>query len=110
MSHIEIFVRHDAELDAFGYFHYINEKSPEAAARFLQAIERTIIQLGEQPFIGRLRRFKDRDLHDIRSWRIDDFENYLIFYRATNQRLEILRVKHGSMSFPGALRTTPSSD
>jgi toxin ParE1/3/4 len=107
VSRLEIFVRHDAELDAFGYFQRINQNNPEAATRFLAAIDRTVERLGEHPFIGRIRRFRAKDLQDIRSWRVDDFENYLIFYRVTKQRLEVLRIKHGAMNFPRALRPPP---
>jgi toxin ParE1/3/4 len=104
LKKIEIFVRHDAELDAFGYFRYIREHNPEAAHRFLDAIDRTVENLALQPLKGRLRKFRAKDLKNIRSWRVDDFENYLIFYRFAGMRLEILRVKHGAMSFPQGLR------
>ncbi|MBM3835420.1 MAG: type II toxin-antitoxin system RelE/ParE family toxin [Verrucomicrobia bacterium] len=33
---------------------------------------------------------------------MDRFENYLIFYRYVKDRLEILRIRHGSMKFPRA--------
>jgi toxin ParE1/3/4 len=102
---MEVFVRHDAELDAFGYFEYLHERNPEAAIRFLAAIDQTVERLAEHPMKGRLRRFRGRDLKDIRSWRVDDFENYLIFYRASEERIEILRIKHGAMGFPRALRS-----
>jgi plasmid stabilization system protein ParE len=101
---VEIFVRHDAELDAIGYFNYIFEHNPEAALRFLKAIDQTIEGLAEQPLKGRLRRFNRKDLQNIRSWRVDDFESYLIFYRLGKRRLEILRIKHGAMRFPQAFR------
>lgn len=104
MNQIEIFVRHAAELDAFGYFQYIREYDPEAAHRFLEAIDGTVEKLALQPLKGRLRKFRGRALKNIRSWRVDDFENYLIFYRFTGRRLEILRIKHGAMDFPQALR------
>ena len=104
MKRIETFVRHDAELDAFGYFQYIQAHNPDAAQRFLEAIDATIQGLGLQPFKGRLRKFRGADLRNIRSWRVDGFENYLIFYRLTTSRLEILRVKHGAMDFPRALK------
>jgi toxin ParE1/3/4 len=100
----DIFVRHAAELDALGYFQYIHENNPEAAIRFLAAIDRTVENLARQPLKGRLRKFRGRDLRHIRSWRVDEFENYLIFYRLTRTRLEILRIKHGAMKFPQALR------
>jgi toxin ParE1/3/4 len=104
LKRIEIFVRHDAELDAFGYFQYINGYNPEAALCFLQAIDRTVESLALQPLKGRLRKFRSKDLKNIRSWRVDDFENYLIFYRFAKMRLEILRIKHGAMDFPEALQ------
>jgi toxin ParE1/3/4 len=104
VNQIEIFVRHDAELDAFGYFLRIGEHHPAAAARFLEAIDLTIAGLALQPLKGRLRKFRGRDLKNVRSWRVDDFENYLIFYRFNGLRLEILRIKHGAMNFPQALR------
>jgi len=104
---VEIFVRHDAELDAFGYFQYIFKDNPDAALRFLEAVDRTVENLALQPLKGRLRHFRGRDLKNIRSWRVDDFEDYLIFYRFNEPRLEILRVKHGAMNFPDALRRSP---
>jgi toxin ParE1/3/4 len=103
LNRVEIFVRHTAELDAFGYFQYIRENNPEAARRFLQAIDGTIDGLALQPLKGRRRKFRGRGLKNIRSWRVDDFENYLIFYRFAGRRLEILRIKHGAMDFPPAL-------
>jgi plasmid stabilization system protein ParE len=104
LNKIEIFVRHVAELDAFGYFQYIRENNPEAALCFLEAIDGTIENLALQPLKGRLRKFRGKDLKNICSWRVDDFENYLIFYRFAGMRLEILRIKHGAMDFPQALR------
>jgi toxin ParE1/3/4 len=104
VSRVEIFVRHDAELDAFGYFQYIRQNNADAAFRFLAAIDRTIEGLALQPLKGRLRKFRGRELKNIRSWRVDDFESYLIFYRLNRSRLEILRIKHGAMDFPNALR------
>lgn len=104
MKPVEIVVRHDAELDAFGYFQYLQEHNPDAARRFMAAIDRTIDGLILQPLKGRLRKFRGRDLRHIRSWRIDDFESYLVFYRFNRTRLEVLRIKHGAMDFPRALR------
>ena len=105
MTRLQICVRHDAELDAHGYFEYIRERNPEAAFRFLDAIDETVEALASQPLVGRLRRFRGKDLKNIRSWRVNEFENYLIFYRVTVEEIEVLRIKHGSMNFPRALRT-----
>ena len=91
-------------MDALGYFAYLHERDPGVALCFLAAIDHTVKGLALQPLKGRLRRFRGQDLRHIRSWRVDDFENYLIFYRATTERLEVLRIKHGAMNFPAALR------
>ena len=104
MKPIEIFVRHDAELDAFGYFQYIQQYDSTAALRFLEAIDATVQGLALHPLKGRLRKFRGADLKGIRSWRVNYFESYLIFYRLTPERLEILRIKHGAMDFPRALQ------
>jgi toxin ParE1/3/4 len=104
VKRIEVFVRHDAESDAFGYFQYIHEHNPDAALRFLAAIDHTIEGLALLPLKGRLRKFRGRGLGQIRSWRVDGFESYLIFYRFNRARLEVLRIKHGAMDFPKALR------
>jgi len=76
-----IFVRHDAELDALGYFQFLHDYDPDFAFGFLKAIDSTIEGLVLQPLKGTLRRFRGRDLKNIRSWRVNHFENYLIFYR-----------------------------
>lgn len=104
MKQLQIFVRRDAELDAFGYFQDMHEHNPNAAIRFLEAIDETIEGLALQPFKGRIRKLPGRGLKNIRSWRVNGFENYLIFYRVTASRLQILRIKHGAMDFPSALR------
>ncbi|HEY1171565.1 MAG TPA: type II toxin-antitoxin system RelE/ParE family toxin [Verrucomicrobiae bacterium] len=100
---MEIFVRHDAELDAIACFEYIGERNPAAAVRFLAAVDQTVLGLAMHPLKGRLRKFRGEDLKGIRSWRVDGFENHLVFYRVTESRLEILHIKHGAMRFPKAL-------
>ena len=113
MNRAGIFVRHAAELDAFGYFRYINDHNPGAARRFLEAIDRTIESLSAQPLKGRLRKFRGKDLKNIRSWRVDDFENYLIFtaspesdwkFCLSNTEQWIFRRRYGKTKLPAAPR------
>ena len=104
MNAIELFVRHQAELDALEYYNYFSARNPEAALRFLQGVDQTVRGLQLQPFKGRRRNFAGVALKDVRSWRVDGFENYLIFYRLKANRLEIMRIRHGVMLFPRVLR------
>ncbi len=70
------------------------------AARFLAAIDGTVEKLAHQLLKGRLRKIRGNDLKSIHSWRVDGFENYLIFsvlpkcdwkYSALNTVLWIFR-------------------
>ncbi len=104
MNEREILVRHAAELDASAYFEFMHQRSPTSALRFLSSLDRTIENLARHPLIGRRRRFRDPSLRNIRSWRVDGFENYLIFYRVRENELEVLRIRHAAMKLPTALR------
>ena len=104
MSGVQILVRHDAELDAYAYFQRISERNPEVGLNFLRAIDETVEDLALQPLKGRPRRFRGKDLSNIRSGRVNGSETYLLFYRFSAGTLEILRLRHGAMKLPRALR------
>jgi plasmid stabilization system protein ParE len=70
----------------------------------LRRIDNTVDGLSVHPLKGRLRFFRGKDLQNIRSWQVDGFETYLIFYRFDDKLLDILRIRHGAMRFPRALR------
>lgn len=61
-----------------------------------EALWRTIEFLEQHPFIGRERR--DLKHKGIRSWRIKDFERWLIFYEVREDMLVLHRVVSGTMN------------
>jgi toxin ParE1/3/4 len=83
--------------DLKDYATHIEMNNPDAADRFTQAAARTFEILALAPLIGAPRYFRRRKLHGLRSWRISGFENYLVFYRAEKDRVDIVRVIHGAM-------------
>ena len=98
---MEVFVRHDAELDALGYFQYLHERNPDAALRFLAAIDPTVEGLAGQPMKGRLRRFRGSDLKSIREGVIPiemvDGERLVELFEARQlglRRKEVFEVDH----------------
>lgn len=93
---LEIHKKPEAKLDLLQHFIYIGEDNLDAAERFLDAVEDALGKLSDMPGMGRLREFTIPELRDVRSWPVRGFENYLIFYRATERRLEVLRVIHGA--------------
>ncbi len=48
------------------------------------------------PGIGERRESRNPRLHGLRIWRVEGFENHLIFYRPADDGIEIVRVLHGA--------------
>lgn len=75
---------------------YIALDNPDAADRFLDCAQSTLEELSRMPGMGRQRHFRHRSLENLRSFRIKDFENYLIFYRPIPAGIEVFHVLHGA--------------
>ena len=75
---------------------YIHGFNPDAARRLLDAAFETFDLLARAPEIGQPRSFSNPRLHDMRSFIIRQFRNYVVFYRVTSERMEIVRVLHGA--------------
>ena len=73
---------------------YIRRDNPAAARAFLEAAYDTIEFLALNPGVGRKR--ADLGFPEIRSWRVNGFRRYLIFYRELPERIQIWRVLHGA--------------
>ncbi len=68
------------------------------AARWDEGVRRTIKQLSAHPHLGRKR--TDLKPPTIRSWRVQGFPRWLIFYRVEEGNLLLLRVRYGAMDLP----------
>jgi toxin ParE1/3/4 len=73
---------------------FIHHDNPFAARLFLEAAYDTFEFLVRNPGIGRQR--ADLGFPEIRSWRVEGFGRYLIFYRELPDRIQIWRVMHGA--------------
>ena len=89
---------------------YIAEDNLDAAEGFLVAAEKTFQLLGRMPGIGKLCRFSNPQLSGIRQYPIKGFKNYLIFYRATDSEVEVLRVLHGARDLEAILDEDSTED
>lgn len=87
----------DVEEDLLVIADYIADDSPDAADRFIEAAYGTFTRLFRFPGMGRPRKFRASRLKGLRSFRVADFEEYLIFYSPTADRIEVYRVIHGAM-------------
>jgi len=75
---------------------YIAVDNPDAADRFLEAAQGAFRELARMPGMGRPRKFPQARLNQLRSFRIKDFENYLVFYRPIQDGIEVFHVLHGT--------------
>jgi toxin ParE1/3/4 len=80
---------------------FIHHDNPFAARLFLAAAYDTFEFLARNPGVGRER--ADLGFPEIRSWRVEGFGRYLIFYRELPDRIQIWRVLHGARDLPQTL-------
>ena len=78
---------------------YIATDNPDAAARFVPALEETYAQLEALPGMGSVRHFGRKDLQGVRIIPDTGFESYLIFYMPRKDGIAIERVIHASQDY-----------
>jgi toxin ParE1/3/4 len=74
---------------------HIAQDSLDAALRFLDAAEESFAFLSRHPEIGHPCQFETPEAAGIKVWRVDGFENHLIFYRPVRNGVDVVRVIHG---------------
>jgi toxin ParE1/3/4 len=79
-----------AKADAGEIWAYIAEDNPDAADRLLDRFDKLFRVLASQPQIGK----SVEEL--VPNLRFVPIGNYLIFYRPTEDRIEIVRILHGA--------------
>ena len=94
----------DAREDVRGIAQYIAGDSADAALRFGPAVERTLEGLAAFPGKGSPKEFDHPRLAGIRSYAVDGFRKYLIFYRRDpDGAVRVLTVVHGARNVAGLL-------
>ncbi|MBI2503037.1 MAG: type II toxin-antitoxin system RelE/ParE family toxin [Candidatus Latescibacteria bacterium] len=89
-------IRPQADRDIDALFVYLAQDNPDAADRFLSAVQEAFELLVEMPQIGSLQQFDHQALKDLRRWPVKGFEKHLIFYQLIVNRIEIVRVLHAA--------------
>ncbi|MEK7794776.1 MAG: type II toxin-antitoxin system RelE/ParE family toxin [Candidatus Hydrogenedentota bacterium] len=82
-----------------GITRYIGSLNAEAASRFYDAIDSALQTLADAPRIGSVRRFRNRRIGELRMWPIQEFPDRLIFYRVSEDVLEIVHVLHSAQDY-----------
>jgi toxin ParE1/3/4 len=93
---VKYVIRPNAKDDILRQFrYYLLEDAPEAATRFLDAVDESIEAICRMPEIGAPKQFKNPVLAGLRSWAVKGFEDILIFYVVQPDALRVVRVLHG---------------
>ena len=95
--------RPEVILDLAEIYAWIGQRNLDAAERFLKAVDDTFQQIRKQPEIGWERPWKHRRLEGLRSWRVEKFTDFLIFYREESSSIEVYGVLRGARHLPRAL-------
>ena len=85
-----------AEHDLDDLAYYLSRKSLRIALRFLDAAEVTFATLARKPSLGGSWESDNPMYHNMRVWPIKGFENHLIFFRAIEGGIEVIRVLHAA--------------
>jgi len=80
-----------AEADLGGILDHISQDKLGAAQRFVAKLRETCKTLGENPHLGAVWPQIGDGM-----WRAFAFQKYVIFYRTSDDLVEILRVVHGA--------------
>lgn len=90
-------IRSAAKDDILRQFRYylVDQNSPEAASRFLKAVERTIDGIVQQPRAGAPKHLPNKSLAGLRSRSVPGFEDIRIYYLAHQSLIRVVRVLHG---------------
>ena len=83
--------------------HYLTEAGTSVALAFIDALEASLRQIGEQPGSGSPRHAHELDIPGLRSLSTGRFP-YLVFYVEKESEIDVWRVLHGARDIPAWMR------
>ena len=92
----KIEIRQRAAMDLYHHYRYIARDKVDAADRLLLAFHDATAKLVDMPGMGPAKPLKNPRLRGLRFWPIKGFRNYLIFYKPTENGIEVVRLLHGA--------------
>lgn len=101
---VESYIRPRAKHDLIEQALYIARQDPDAADRFLNALEQAFDTLANMPEMGALRHLDNPALEGIRMWPIKGFEKHLIFYRPIDGGIEVIRILNAARDIENILK------
>ncbi len=85
-----------ARVDITTCFAYLHEHSGTTRAwHFIKCLDESFQRLQQMPLVGVKRQLPQTRLRNLRQWPVKEFTDYLIFYRVTRDRIDVVRILHG---------------
>ena len=100
---------HDDILRQFRWY-LVEQDAPDAAFRFVDAVEASVERLLRMPNIGAPRELRDPALNGLRVWPVKDFEEFLIFYVVEGDTVRVIRILHGKRDIDRILKKESADD
>jgi len=82
---------------------FISGFDANAANRFIDAVEQSLLRLQEWPEIGKAWESNHPELAGVRWWPVEGFPNVLIFYRPNIDGIDLIHLLHGSRDLRNVL-------
>jgi toxin ParE1/3/4 len=98
-----IFITPKASLDLDELFAFIAQNNQDAALKFFDSARQTFTQLAQTPGMGSIYEVSNPSLEGLRKWRVKGFEKYIIFYRYSDELLEVVRILYSGRDFTAIL-------
>ena len=83
--------------------HYLSEAGPAVALDFIDALDDTLRQIGEQPASGSPRHAHELDIPGLRFRSVGRYP-YLVFYVERDAEIDVWRALHGARDIPAWMR------
>ena len=94
----------DVEADILDLATWIARDSKDAAFRFFDAVDASIVSLRSMPLRGSLKKLASPKPVDVRSFAVAGFPNHLILYHVRGAEVRVLAVVHGARDYRKLLR------
>jgi toxin ParE1/3/4 len=91
-------------------WYLVQQDAPDAAFRFVDAVEESVEQLLRTPNMGAPRELRNPALQGLRVWPVKEFDEFLIFYVVQADTLRIIRVLHGKRDIDRILKKESADD
>jgi len=109
---VKALIRPRAQDDILRQFRWylVEQDAPDAAFRFVEAVEASVEQLVRMPNMGAPRKLRNPALKGLRIWPVKDFDDFLIFYVVAGDTVRVIRILHGKRDVDRILKKESGDD